>query len=104
MEAQHWIASQRHLEADCEKKDGEEEQGGDGAKAKEARARYMRFWRSITTNKQRPAPPCVLAEIGKLSGSGSSKTPRGALLFLFEDWLQSKEVWSSPWSQATDYA
>ena len=82
------------LEADCEKQVevpvGEE----DGAKVKEARARYMRFWRSITTNKQKPAPPCVLTEIGKLNGSG--KTPRGALLFLFEDWLQSKEVWSSP--------
>ena len=80
------------LEADGEKSD--EDEGSGVAKAKEARARYMRFWRSITTNKQKPAPPCVLAEIAKINSS-AGKTPRGALLFLFEDWLQSNEVWPS---------
>jgi hypothetical protein len=61
---------------------------------KEAHARYMRFWRSITINKRKPAPPCVLTEVAKLTKEEGGKAPRGVLTFLFEDWMQSKECWS----------
>jgi hypothetical protein len=59
--------------------------------SKEAHARYMRFWRTTTTNKRKAAPPCVMVELAKIRKEGGAT--RGAFTFLFEDWMQAKEDW-----------
>lgn len=53
------------------------------------RARYMRFHRTLTTNKgDRAAPPEVLKKVQEMSKKG-----RGSYTFLYEDWMQASEDW-----------
>lgn len=61
------------------------------ARRGDAHAKYMRFYRSITTNANK-TPPCVLEKVAALNAD-ETITKRGKLLFLFEDWAQSAEDW-----------
>lgn len=71
---------------------GPEHLSAEGARA--ARARYMRFWRSITSSTK-STPPVVLEAVNKLRG-GSGARQRSALTDIFEDWMQAKEQWLGP--------
>lgn len=55
-----------------------------------ARAKYMRFWRSVQP-KANNTPPEVLTHVVSLKAGG---TKRGSWTQLFEDWCQAEEKWT----------
>jgi hypothetical protein len=64
--------------------------------AKTAHARYMRFWRSVTS-ATRKTPEVVLTSVSKLRMStGGLVKSRSSLTEFFEDWMQAKEQWRAP--------
>ena len=89
------------LEALIDEQDGETKAAtphagaADGKPTKKRRgerhAKYMRFYRSITTSTKK-TPPCVLEKVAALNAD-EGMTTRGKLLFLYEDWAQAVEDW-----------
>ena len=57
---------------------------GERGSRKPGRAKYMRFWRSITCSTKR-TPPALLEHLKQLRDTQKNNDKRGFLTFLFED-------------------